>query len=55
LPKLTKRIIEGITPDPHKHLKLWDTEIKGFGVLSSPVGGALIVLIIEIQIVSKRD
>ena len=28
MPKLTKRIIEGITRDPHKPLKIWDTEIK---------------------------
>ena len=38
MPKLTKRIIEGITPDPHKQLKLWDTEIKGFGVIILPSG-----------------
>lgn len=33
MPKLTKRFIDSIQPDPAKTLKYWDTELKGFGVV----------------------
>ncbi|MEN8237128.1 MAG: Arm DNA-binding domain-containing protein, partial [Pseudomonadota bacterium] len=36
--KLTKRIVESITPDPAKQKFLWDTEITGFGVRIYPTG-----------------
>jgi len=38
MPKLTKRFIETIQPDPVKTLKYWDTELKGFGVVVLPSG-----------------
>jgi len=38
MPKITKRFIESITPDPEKTLKHWDTELKGFGVVVLPSG-----------------
>ncbi len=38
MPKLTKRFVESIQPDPVATLKYWDTEIKGFGVVVLPSG-----------------
>ena len=38
MPKLTKRFIDSIQPDPAKTLKYWDTELKGFGVVVLPSG-----------------
>ena len=38
MPKLTKRFVESIQPDPVVTLKYWDTEIKGFGVVVLPSG-----------------
>lgn len=38
MPKLTKRFVESITPDPEKTLKHWDAELKGFGVVVLPSG-----------------
>lgn len=38
MPKLTKRFIESITPDPEKTLKHWDAELKGFGIVVLPSG-----------------
>ena len=36
MPKLTKRYIESIKPDSDKPLKVWDSELKGFGVVVLP-------------------
>ncbi len=36
--KLTKRFVESIIPDPHKMIKHWDSELKGFGVIILPSG-----------------
>ena len=33
MPKLTKRFVESIVPDPLKPLKFWDDEIGRFGVI----------------------
>jgi len=44
MPKLTKRFIEAITPDPEKSLQYWDTELKGFGVIVLPSGRRTYVL-----------
>lgn len=30
--KLTKRLVEGVTPPPSGELNLWDTEVPGFGL-----------------------
>jgi hypothetical protein len=38
MPKLTKRFIDSVQPDPAKTLKYWDTELKGFGVVVLPSG-----------------
>ena len=36
--KLNKRFVESIKSDPNKTLKLWDSELKGFGVVVLPSG-----------------
>lgn len=36
--KLTKRIVESVTPDPSKQKFLWDTEITGFGIRTYTTG-----------------
>lgn len=36
--KLTKRFIETLIPDPQKTLLVWDSELKGFGVVLLPSG-----------------
>ncbi len=38
MPKLTKRFIESIVPDPQKPLKYWDDEVSRFGVVILPSG-----------------
>ncbi len=38
MPKLTKRFVESIKPDPIKTLIHWDLELKGFGVVILPSG-----------------
>lgn len=38
MPKITKRFVENIKPDPSKTLKYWDSELKGFGVVILPSG-----------------
>ena len=38
MPKLTKRFVESLIPDPKKTLIAWDTELKGFGVILLPSG-----------------
>lgn len=38
MPKITKRFVESITPDPKKTLIYWDAELKGFGLVVLPSG-----------------
>jgi integrase len=38
MPKITKRLVETIVPDAEKPIKIWDSEIKGFGVIILPSG-----------------
>lgn len=38
MPKLTKRFVESIEPQPGKNVQHWDSELKGFGVLVLPSG-----------------
>jgi integrase len=38
MPKLTKRFVESIVPDPQKPLKYWDDELSRFGVVVLPSG-----------------
>ena len=41
MPKLTKRVIDGLSPDPNGgELFVWDSELRGFGVRVMPTGGA---------------
>lgn len=36
--KLTKRVVEGITPDPSKRIEMWDTDVTGLYVRVYPTG-----------------
>ena len=38
MPKLTKRFVEAIIPQPEKIVQHWDAELKGFGILVLPSG-----------------
>jgi len=38
MPKFTKRFVESVIPDPHKMIKYWDSELKGFGLIVLPSG-----------------
>ena len=38
MPKITKRLIDAIVPDAEKPIKIWDSELKGFGVVVLPSG-----------------
>lgn len=38
MPKITKRIVDSATPDLTRRFYVWDTEIKGFGLLVLPSG-----------------
>ncbi|GEO99521.1 tyrosine-type recombinase/integrase [Methylobacterium haplocladii] len=40
MPKITKRVVDGLKPDPAGEVFTWDTEIKGFGVRVMPSGVA---------------
>jgi len=40
MPKITKRIVDGLEPDPSDEVYAWDTELKGFGVRVMPSGVA---------------
>jgi integrase len=38
MPKITKRTVDAAAPDPDRRYHLWDTEIRGFGLLVLPSG-----------------
>ena len=44
MPKLTKRIVDTIKPDPAGEAFVWDSELKGFGVRIMPSGVASYIL-----------
>lgn len=44
MPKLTKRLVDGLEPDPAGEVFLWDTEMKGFGVRMMPSGVASFII-----------
>lgn len=44
LVKLTKKVIDGLKPDPERDVFVWDSELRGFGVRIKPSGaGAWLV------------
>lgn len=44
MPKITKRVIDAIEPDPAGEKFIWDTDLKGFGIRMMPSGvGSYIV------------
>ncbi len=44
MPKLTRRFVESIKPDPTKLITTWDSELKGFGVVVLPSGRVTYVI-----------
>ena len=44
MPKITKRLVDALAPDPKSEVFVWDTELKGFGVRMMPSGVASYVL-----------
>lgn len=36
--KITKRVVDAITPDPTRDLFYWDIELRGFGIRAKPSG-----------------
>lgn len=44
MPKLTKRIVDAMKPDPVGEVFAWDSEMKGFGVRMMPSGVASYIL-----------
>ncbi|MFD0846900.1 tyrosine-type recombinase/integrase [Sphingosinicella xenopeptidilytica] len=44
MPKLTKRLVDAMTPSPLGEVFLWDAELKGFGVRMMPSGVASYIL-----------
>jgi site-specific recombinase XerD len=40
MPKLTKRVIDGLRPIPGSDLFAWDSELRGFGIRMKPSGSA---------------
>jgi integrase len=44
MPKITKRLVDTLTPDPAGEAFAWDSELKGFGVRMMPSGVATYVL-----------
>jgi hypothetical protein len=38
MPKITKRTVDAAAPDPDRRYHLWDTELRGFGLLVLPTG-----------------
>ncbi|TXM93553.1 site-specific integrase [Methylobacterium sp. WL116] len=40
MPKITKRLVDAIEPDPTREVQVWDSELKGFGVRVQPSGVA---------------
>ena len=44
MPKLTKRLVEGIKPDPDRDVIVWDQELPGFGIRVWPSGKRVYIL-----------
>jgi integrase len=44
MPKLTKRVIDGMNANPAKDIFLWDEELKGFGLKVTPRGAKTYIL-----------
>lgn len=44
MPKITKRLVDALNPDPDGEIFAWDSELKGFGVRMMPTGVASFIL-----------
>jgi len=44
MPKLTKRLVESIEPDPVRDIVVWDSELPGFGIRVWPSGKRTYIL-----------
>ncbi|KAB1071520.1 tyrosine-type recombinase/integrase [Methylobacterium planeticum] len=40
MPKITKRLVDALEPDPAREVQVWDSELRGFGVRVMPSGVA---------------
>lgn len=40
MPKITKRLVDGLEPNPEREVQVWDSELRGFGVRVQPSGTA---------------
>jgi integrase len=40
MPKITKRMVDALTPDPERDIQVMDSELVGFGVRMKPTGAA---------------
>ena len=40
MPKVTKRLVDSLKPDPRREVQVWDSELRGFGVRIQPSGTA---------------
>lgn len=40
MPRITKRVVDGLKPDQDRDLFVWDDEIRGFGLRMKPSGSA---------------
>ena len=41
MPRMTKRFIDGLAPDPTRDLQVMDSDLRGFGVRMKPSGAAV--------------
>jgi hypothetical protein len=44
MPKITKRIVDGLASVPGRQIFQWDSELKGFGVCVKPSGAMSFVI-----------
>jgi Arm DNA-binding domain len=40
MPKITKRLVDELRPDPDRDLFAWDSDLRGFGIRMKPSGAA---------------
>jgi integrase len=44
VPKITKRLVDSVRPDPAKQIFRWDSELRGFGICVKPSGAGAFVI-----------